>query len=147
MQRRIGGRVAVVSELEFGGRLLVVYNAHLESRSYGRIQNEQLDEMLADLSRNYPAGTAVLLGGDLNTKYFPSWFLRKLEKAGFRSAIGQRIERTHRIAFALDWMFVRGAIEIEAGKVEKSWKGSDHYALRAQLVSGRAGAKTSSREN
>ena len=137
MQRRVGGRVALVSELEFGGRLLVVYNAHLESRSYGRIQNEQLDEILADMNRNYPRGAAVLIGGDLNTKYFPSWFLRKLQKAGFRSAIGERVERTHRIAFALDWIFVRGAVELEAGEVEKTWKGSDHYALRAELVSSR----------
>ena len=135
MQRRAGGRVALVSELEFGGRPLIVYNAHLESRSYGRIQNEQLDEILADFKRNYPPETAVILGGDLNTKYFPSWFLRKLEKAGFRSATGELVERTHRIAFALDWLFVRGAVGVESGTVEKSWKGSDHYAIRAALVS------------
>ncbi|MFL6447167.1 MAG: endonuclease/exonuclease/phosphatase family protein [Bryobacteraceae bacterium] len=135
MQRRVGGRVALVSDLEFGGRLLVVYNAHLESRSYGRIQNEQLDEMLADLSRNYPPDTTVILGGDLNTKYFPSWFLRKLEKAGFRSALGEHVQRTHKIAFTLDWIFVRGPVEVESAAVEKDWKGSDHYALRTELVS------------
>jgi endonuclease/exonuclease/phosphatase family metal-dependent hydrolase len=143
MQRRVGGRVALVSELEFGGRLLVVYNAHLESRSYGRIQNEQLDEMLSDLIRNYSQETAVILGGDLNTKYLPSWFLRKLKKAGFRSALGGRVERTHKIAFALDWIFVRGSIELESGGVEKGWKGSDHYALRAELVSNPRGARAS----
>lgn len=135
MQRRLGGRVALVSELEFGGQLLVVYNAHLESRSYGRIQNEQLDEILSDIARRYPPQTAVIVGGDLNTKYFPSWFLHKLEKAGFRSAIGERVERTHTIAFALDWMFVRGPLQWQMGSVEKNWKGSDHYALRAELVS------------
>jgi endonuclease/exonuclease/phosphatase family metal-dependent hydrolase len=135
MQRRAGGRVALVSELEFAGRPLVVYNAHLESRSYGRIQDKQLNEILADLDRNYPPETAAVVGGDLNTKYLPSWFLRKLQKAGFRSALGERVERTHRIAFALDWIFVRGPLGIESGRVEKSWKGSDHYALRAELVS------------
>ncbi len=134
MQRRDGGRIALVSELEFGGQLLVVYNPHLESRSYGRIQNEQLDEILADLNRNYPAQTAAIIGGDLNTKYFPSWFLRKLEKLGFRSATGERVDRTHRIAFALDWIFVRGPVTVESGRVEKTWKGSDHYALRAEIV-------------
>jgi endonuclease/exonuclease/phosphatase family metal-dependent hydrolase len=134
MQRRVGGRIALVSELEFGGRTLVVYNAHLESRSYGRIQNDQLNEMLADLNRNYPPETAVILGGDLNTKYFPSWFLRKLERAGFRSATGKRVERTHTIAFALDWIFVRGPVAVASGAVEKTWKGSDHYALRAEVT-------------
>lgn len=143
MQRRAGGRVALVSELELGGRPLVVYNTHLESRSYGRIQYEQLSEILADLSRNYPPEAAVILGGDLNTKYFPSWFLRRLEKEGFRSALGERVERTHTIAFALDWIFVRGPVEIESGKIERSWKGSDHYALRAELI-GKQGAPKAS---
>lgn len=135
MQRRVGGRIALVSELEFGGRPLVVYNTHLESRSYGRIQDEQLGEILADFERNYPPQTAVILAGDLNTKYFPSWFLHKLEKAGFTSALGERVERTHTIAFALDWIFARGSINVESGAVAKDWKGSDHYPLRAELVS------------
>lgn len=135
-QRRSGGRVALVTEVELGGRLLVVYNVHLESRSYGRIQNQQLDEILVDMQRHYPADVPAVLGGDLNTKYFPSIFLRKLEKAGFRSSLGERIERTHRVAFALDWIFVRGAVRLEQGSVEKAWKGSDHYALRAELATG-----------
>jgi endonuclease/exonuclease/phosphatase family metal-dependent hydrolase len=144
MQRRLGGRIALVSELEFGGRLLVVYNAHLESRSYGRIQNQQLDEILADFEKNYAPQTAVILGGDLNTKYFPSWFLHKLENAGFRSVLGQRVERTHTVAFALDWIFFRGAVQARAGALEKSWKGSDHYALRAEIVAAGSGASSAS---
>jgi len=140
MQRRLGGRVALVSELEFGGQLLVVYNAHLESRSYGRIQNHQLDEILADFDRTYPPQTAVIVGGDLNTKYLPSWFLHKLEKAGFRSALGERVERTHTVAFALDWIFARGSVQMGPATVEKSWKGSDHYALRADVTTSQRSA-------
>ena len=91
MQRRLGGRVALVTELEFAGRRMVVYNAHLESRSAGPIQAAQLDEMLADLKR-YPAGTPAILGGDLNTKYFPSIYLHKLERA----RLSQRDRRKNR---------------------------------------------------
>ncbi len=140
MQRRIGSRMALVTELEFAGGLLVVYNVHLESRSMGRIQSMQLDEILAD-SRQYPPGTAVILGGDLNTKYFPSIFLRKLEKQGFRSALGERIERTHAIAMALDWIFVKGPVKLEDGKVRQDVKGSDHYPIRAELVAGSPAAR------
>ncbi len=132
MQRRLGSRVALISELEFAGHLLVVYNAHLESRSYGRIQAQQLDEILTDLER-YPAGTAVILGGDLNTKYFPSIFLKKLERAGFLSATGNQIERTHTIAMALDWIFAKGAVIVSDGEVRRDMKGSDHYPLFAEL--------------
>lgn len=131
LQRRIGSRIALVTDLEFAGRPLVVYNAHLESRSMGRIQSEQLDEILADL-RQYAPGTPIIIGGDLNTKYFASNFLHKLEKAGFRSAMGDRIERTHAIAMSLDWIFARG-VKLDAGRVRRDLKGSDHYPLYGEL--------------
>ncbi|HEY7306395.1 MAG TPA: O-antigen ligase family protein [Bryobacteraceae bacterium] len=132
-QRREGGRIALITELEFAGRLLVVYNAHLESRSFGRIQSAQLDEMLADL-RQYPPDTAIILGGDLNSKYVPSIYLRKLEQAGFHSATGEKIERTHTIAMALDWIFARGPISVKSGRVRRDMNGSDHYPVYAELI-------------
>jgi len=132
MQRRLGNRMALVTELQFAGRLLVVYNLHLESRSMGLIQAAQLDEILADLA-HYPAQTNALIGGDINSKYFPSVFLRKMEKAGFHSALGERIERTHKIAMALDWIFVRGPFLLDKGVVDRSAKGSDHFPVLALL--------------
>ena len=134
MQRRVGSRVALVTDLEFAGQPLVVYNAHLESRSYGRIQMSQLEEILADLKSHYSPSTPAVIGGDLNTKYFPSVFLHKLEREGFHSATGQRIERSHAIAMALDWIFVRGSVHWENGAVRRDWKGSDHYPIYGQLV-------------
>ena len=137
IQRRLGSRVALVTDLEFAGQLLVVYNAHLESRSYGRIQMNQLEEILADLRSRYPPNTSAIIGGDLNTKYFPSVFLRKLEREGFHSATGERIERSHTIAMALDWIFVRGPLRWKGGTVRRDWKGSDHYPICAELVASR----------
>jgi endonuclease/exonuclease/phosphatase family metal-dependent hydrolase len=135
LQRRLGSRIALVTELQFAGRPLVVYNAHLESRSMGPLQSEQLEEMLADL-KQYPADTPAIIGGDLNTKYFPSVFLHKLERAGFRSATGEQIERTHVIAMALDWIFARG-VKIEEGMVRRDLAGSDHYPLYADVKASR----------
>ena len=134
MQRRLGSRVALVTDLEWHGKLLVIYNAHLESRSMGDIQMAQLKEMLADL-KTYPPGTDAIIGGDLNSKYFPSVFLHKLEREGFQSALGSRIERTHVIAMALDWIFVRGSFSWSGGAVRRDVKGSDHYPLYATLNS------------
>jgi endonuclease/exonuclease/phosphatase family metal-dependent hydrolase len=135
MQRRLGSRIALITELEFAGQPLVVYNAHLESRSMGSLQSEQLDEMLADLKR-YPPETPVIIGGDLNTKYFPATFRHKLEQAGFQSATGERIERTHHIMMSLDWIFARG-VTLEDGTVRRDLKGSDHYPVYAQLIAQR----------
>jgi endonuclease/exonuclease/phosphatase family metal-dependent hydrolase len=133
MQRRDGSRIALVTELIFADKLLVVYNAHLESRSYGRIQAHQIDEILAD-SRQYPAGTPLILAGDLNTKYFPSVFLHKLQQAGFTSVMGDRTPITHNIPASLDWIFVKGPVTVREGKVRKDLKGSDHYAIYAVVV-------------
>jgi endonuclease/exonuclease/phosphatase family metal-dependent hydrolase len=133
MQRRLGSRIALVTELQFAGRPLIVYNPHLESRSMGKIQIRQLDEILADLKQNYPPGTDAIIAGDLNSKYIPSIFLHKLQKAGFHSALGDRIERTHKIAMALDWIFVRGAFTLQDGVVDRSVQGSDHYPVVTTL--------------
>ena len=133
LQRRLGSRIALVTELEFRHHLLVVYNVHLESRSLGKLQEAQLDEILADLAR-YPTGTAAILAGDLNTKYFPSRYLRKLEARGFHSVLGERVERTHAIAMALDWIFASGPLQIEDGRVRRDLHGSDHYPIYADVI-------------
>ncbi len=133
MQRRLGSRIALVTEHQFAGKLLVVYNPHLESRSMGRIQTAQLDEIFADLKQNYPPNTHAIIAGDINSKYFPSVFLRKFEDAGFHSALGSRIARTHKIAMALDWIFVRGPFVLENGDVDRSAQGSDHYPVSVRL--------------
>jgi endonuclease/exonuclease/phosphatase family metal-dependent hydrolase len=132
MQRRLGSRIALITDLDWSGKLLVVYNAHLESRSMGQIQVAQLDEILADL-KTYPAGTEAIIGGDLNSKYFPSMFLHKLQREGFQSALGEKIERTHAIAMSLDWIFVRGPFAWSGGAVRRDLKGSDHYPIYATL--------------
>jgi len=132
MQRRIGSRIALVTDLDVEGKTLVVYNAHLESRSMGLIQMAQLNEMLADL-KTYPPGTAAIIGGDLNSKYFPSIFLHKLQREGFSSALGEKVKRTQAIAMALDWMFVRGPFEWSEGTVRRNVEGSDHFPIYGTL--------------
>jgi len=84
--------------------------------------------------RKYPPNTSAIVVGDLNTKYFPSIFLRKLEREGFHSATGDRIERTHAIAMALDWIFAKGPVKLEDGTIRRDFKGSDHYPVYAELL-------------
>jgi endonuclease/exonuclease/phosphatase family metal-dependent hydrolase len=132
MQRRMGSRIALVTEFTFANKLAVVYNAHLESRNYGRLQAQQIDEIFADSAR-YPEKTPIIVAGDLNTKYFPSVFLRKFQRAGYISAMGNRTPITHNIPASLDWIFVKGPVTVSAGQVRKNLKGSDHYAVYAVI--------------
>jgi endonuclease/exonuclease/phosphatase family metal-dependent hydrolase len=131
-QRRLGGRIAIVTELDFGGRTLVVYNLHLESRSFGHIQDAQMDEILAD-AKHYPESTPIILAGDFNTKYNAGSLGAKLRAEGWRSALGSHAPRTHKIMFSLDWIVVRGPLRIEQGKVEHGAGGSDHLPISATV--------------
>ncbi|HVT95788.1 MAG TPA: endonuclease/exonuclease/phosphatase family protein [Bryobacteraceae bacterium] len=131
LQRREGGRMALVAELDSGPGRLVVYDVHLESRSLGRIQYRQLIETVED-SRRYGADAGIVLAGDLNTKYYPSLFARVMDRAGFVNCLGG-VARTHVFAGALDWIFVRGPVTAEEGRVFRDVHGSDHFPLLARI--------------
>lgn len=133
LQRRLGGRIALVTELEYEHGTLVVYNAHLESRSFGRIQNLQLNEILADAKEHYSENTPIILAGDLNTKYNPGTFAAKLRRAGWISAFGTRTPRTHIFVCSLDWLLVHGPLDVRQGKVVRGVGASDHFPIFASV--------------
>lgn len=68
-QRRIGGRLAILAELDVAGRPVGVATIHLENRTHGPGRKAQLDAVLAAAERMFP-GMPVVLGGDLNTNTF-----------------------------------------------------------------------------
>jgi len=131
-QRRLGGRIALVAEMDFAGRTLVVYDPHLESRSGGRIQDLQMEEILADAKR-YPEGTPMIIAGDFNTKYNAKAMRERLNADGWQSAFGSKSPKTHVIMFSLDWIVVRGPLQIGEGKVEHGSQGSDHLPISATV--------------
>ena len=69
-QRRIGGRCAVLAELDVGGRPLGVASIHLENRTHGEGRRLQLEAVLRAAEELLP-GIPVVLGGDLNTMLPP----------------------------------------------------------------------------
>ena len=68
-QRRIGGRLAILAELDVGGTPVGVGTIHLENRTHGPGRQAQLEAVLAEAERMFP-GMPVILGGDLNTNTF-----------------------------------------------------------------------------
>ncbi|HZU28277.1 MAG TPA: endonuclease/exonuclease/phosphatase family protein [Bryobacteraceae bacterium] len=132
LQRRAGGRIGLVSEINVGGRTMVVYNLHLESRGPGRARWLQLRETIAD-ARRYSADTPILLAGDLNTKYAASRFTGLLERNGFHDCLDGHSGKTHRIIGRLDWIFVRGPLACSSAEVDHEARGSDHFPLTAVL--------------
>jgi len=131
-QRREGGRIALVTELDNAGKPLVVYNLHLESRGSEQGRLQQLDEVLADAER-YPPETPVIVAGDLNTKIRTSPVIPRLRQAGYRSAFGDRKVRTHIIIGALDWIFARGPVQFEDPQVLRDAHASDHFPIAVEM--------------
>ena len=68
-QRRIGGRLAVLAELDVDGMPVGVGSIHLENRTHGPGRQAQLEAVLAAAEKMFP-GMPVILGGDLNTNTF-----------------------------------------------------------------------------
>ena len=131
LQRREGGRVALVAELDNGGKPLVVYDLHLESKGTEQLRLEQLEEVLDDAKR-YPAQTPIIIAGDFNTFFPHSRLIPRIEQAGFRNVLGDRRVKTHVILGELDWVFVRGSIECQEGEVLRV-PGSDHYPIHLDV--------------
>jgi endonuclease/exonuclease/phosphatase family metal-dependent hydrolase len=137
-QERLGGRIALVSEIDIGGCRLVTYNLHLESRAHDELRLSQLNEVMSDAA-SYDPHTLVIVAGDLNLDVSKHTAGVPLARAGFRDALPA--ERTlttppRRLLEAgrhIDWAFVRGPTQTDDGRVHKSVKASDHYPISFNL--------------
>lgn len=68
-QKRIGGRLAILAELDVNGKSVGVGTIHLENRTHGEGRKAQLDTILKEADM-FLQGMPVILGGDLNTNTF-----------------------------------------------------------------------------
>ncbi|MBV9615959.1 MAG: endonuclease/exonuclease/phosphatase family protein [Ktedonobacteraceae bacterium] len=148
-QERLGGRIALVSEINIQGLAIGIYNLHLESRSDDDLRLAQLNEVLRDTATFDPA-RLLILAGDLNLNASKPRVSEVLARAGFREAVPTAYVATtpHRHLLEpgrhIDWAFVRGFSQPNAGKVLKSVKASDHYPILFELRLSAADQKVTS---
>jgi endonuclease/exonuclease/phosphatase family metal-dependent hydrolase len=139
-QERLGGRIALVAEINVAGRKLVTYNLHLESRGTDALRISQLGEVLSDATC-YDAECPVIVAGDLNTDASKAALALQLARAGYQDAVASSrstpttpahglLEGRHRI----DWAFVRGPLRASSGHVHGSVNASDHYPISFMLT-------------
>jgi endonuclease/exonuclease/phosphatase family metal-dependent hydrolase len=137
-QQRLGGRIALVSEISIQGVSIVSYNLHLESRSNDELRIAQLNEVLQD-ARVYDSTQLVIVAGDLNLNASKSPIAAVLARAAFRDVVPtSRVATTparHVLETGrhIDWAFVRGPVQAGAGKIHRSARGSDHYPISFEL--------------
>jgi endonuclease/exonuclease/phosphatase family metal-dependent hydrolase len=148
-QERLGGRIALVSEIDVQGLPILTYNLHLESRSDGDLRLSQMNEVLHDAAVYDPA-RLVIMAGDLNLNAATPRVSEMLARAAFRDAVPTaRVATTPRRHLLepgrhIDWAFVRGTAQPIDGKVLKSVKASDHYPVSFELRLSAADRKVTS---
>lgn len=137
-QERLGGRIALASQINMQGLPILTYNLHLESRSDDDLRLAQLNEVLQHAAAYDPA-RLLIVAGDLNLNASNPRPSELLTRAGFRDAVPTaRVNTTpHRHLLEpgrhIDWAFVRGSAQPNAGKVLKSVSASDHYPISFEL--------------
>jgi endonuclease/exonuclease/phosphatase family metal-dependent hydrolase len=138
-QERIGGRMALVSEVSIGGRTLATYNLHLESRGDDALRCSQLDECLNDALR-YKSTTPIILAGDLNLDVSRSVAANAIRQAQFLdTAAKEPVRTTPPHSFfdrgrAIDWIFARGSVRPAGLRIHNSVSASDHYPLSVTIA-------------
>ena len=143
-QERLGGRIALVTEVQVQRKRLAVYNLHLESKGDEELRLAQLEETIRDAAaraREMP----TLLAGDLNFDVSHAGPADALGHVGFRSALELPSAHTttprglFRRPRKIDWAYVSGPLEPILGRVHDTVHASDHYPISFTLKMGMSG--------
>ena len=138
LQRRLGGRMALICELTARGVTLVIYNVHIESRGNDELRIRQLSEMFTDVGQ-HPADTPLLIAGDFNFDLSRGSAVSLIAGTGtdnpFASLRGRRTVPKSRSGKpeAIDWMLTRRALATCGPAIHDSIAASDHFPLSLEL--------------
>ena len=134
-QERLGGRIALVAEINVAGTKLLTYNLHLESRGSDELRLSQIQEVLSDAARQ---DSPLIVAGDFNLDASKGSPASAIKTAGFQDAIGAPRPTTPSRAFEpghrIDWAFIRGPVQAGSGRVHSQVKASDHYPISFTLT-------------
>ena len=138
-QERLGGRMALVADVNIAAKKLSIYNLHLESRASDELRLSQVQEVLLDAAHQ-DSHRPLVIAGDFNLDASKGGAASALATAGFQDAMGalrtpttpsrHLLERGH----CIDWAFIRGPIRASSGRVHNQVKASDHYPISFTLT-------------
>jgi len=137
-QERIGGRLALVTDVSIAGRTVITYNLHLESKGDDALRQSQLAEVLDDV-RLYNLNARILLAGDFNLDASGPAVAAAIARSQFRDSFADRHSSTTPSSLfergrMIDWIFVRGPVLGSQARVHQSISASDHYPLSITLT-------------
>jgi endonuclease/exonuclease/phosphatase family metal-dependent hydrolase len=136
-QRRLGGRIALVTEVVIYNQRLVTYNLHLESKGNDALRLQQLNQTLEDTGR-HRASSVVIISGDFNLDAGNGTVAAALKRAGFDDAVrlpelptapaGLPFRRPR----CIDHIYVSDGVRSQ-GLIHNAIQASDHYPISATL--------------
>ena len=138
-QERLGGRIALVSEINVAGSKLLTYNLHVESRGNDELRLSQIEEVLSDAARQDPE-SLIVVAGDFNLDASKDAARLAFARTGFQDAVASARTPTtpSRGLFEpgrrIDWAFIRGPIRAGSGRVHNQVNASDHYPISFDLT-------------
>jgi endonuclease/exonuclease/phosphatase family metal-dependent hydrolase len=138
-QRRLGARMALVSQIPWVETQLIVYNVHLESRGNDALRCSQLAEIVQDAQR-YDSAVPIIVAGDFNFDLSQQPAAKLLAGSPFNSPLqsGSVRPTTTRSrlgsARTIDWILTRGALTSLGAELHDSVLASDHYPMSLTLV-------------
>jgi endonuclease/exonuclease/phosphatase family metal-dependent hydrolase len=138
-QERLGGRIALVAEINIAGTRLVTYNLHLESRGNDDLRLSQAREVVADVA-SQDRQRPIVVAGDFNLDASKDAAASAFATAGFQDAIAnpRTPTTTPRGLFEagrrIDWAFVRGPVRANSGRIHNQVNASDHYPISFSLT-------------
>jgi endonuclease/exonuclease/phosphatase family metal-dependent hydrolase len=137
-QERLGGRMALIADIQIAGRTIRTYNLHLESRGDDRLRVAQLGEVFEDV-RGEPSDMPVIVAGDLNLDASTGEVAAALYRAHFQNGMGSRhlLTTPARSMFesgrSIDALFTRGPKQVSNLSVRREVRASDHYPIYASV--------------
>ncbi|MGD1072705.1 MAG: endonuclease/exonuclease/phosphatase family protein [Bryobacteraceae bacterium] len=136
-QERLGGRIALVNEIDVGGRSLAIFNVHLESRGEDQLRLAQLGETLSGAAQ-YASTRPVIIAGDMNLDISHITGGQAIRGTGFHDAVvvpgaATTIRKGLRSGRSIDSILVRNGFRSGEGRIHNRVRASDHFPLSCAI--------------
>jgi endonuclease/exonuclease/phosphatase family metal-dependent hydrolase len=137
-QRRVGGRMALISCVDLPEQKLIVYNVHLESRGSDDLRRSQLAEILDDVSQQ-PSDVQVVITGDFNADLRREPIAAVIGESGLnipfahRSSLPTTVPSRFKVSRTIDWILTKGPLIASEATLHDAIRASDHYPLTLTL--------------
>jgi endonuclease/exonuclease/phosphatase family metal-dependent hydrolase len=142
-QERLGGRIALITDVNVAGSKVTIYNLHLESKGDDDLRLAQMQEVLSDAA-SQDSQCPLIVSGDFNLDASKGSAASAFASAAFQDAMMPSRSPTRPSRHLLepgrriDWAFIRGPMRAASGKVHNQVRASDHYPISFTLTPSRS---------